>query len=57
MKLKAMKMCEGAKGQWAWGSGGIKRMNKGDGREWKGMKMCEGVEGNRRVDVRGGKGG
>ncbi len=37
------------------GKGRIKRMNKGDGREWIRLKMCEGVEGNRRVDVREGK--
>jgi hypothetical protein len=36
---------------------GIKRINKGDGREWKGLKICageRGIKGERRIDVRGG---
>ncbi len=61
MKLKEMKMCERAKGQWDGGRGeGIKRVNKGDGREWKGIKICAGERGinvERVVEIRGGKGG
>jgi hypothetical protein len=37
--------------------GRIRRVNKGDGREWKGIKICageRGIKGERRVDVRGG---
>ncbi len=33
------------------------RINKGEGREWKGVKICAGEwgeKGKRRIDVRGG---